>query len=110
MLLAAVIVTVLVVAGHIATGVFANNRLHATGWPRAIVKLLSGLGHSATALGAVALAWWCMSEMMRPQWPSAWIESWSLPRGLALGYAGFCLAVVLGPLPLSLWRRRSYRP
>src|SRR2546421_6655257 len=99
-MLLAVIVTVLVVAGHIAAGIFANNRLHATGWPRPIVKLLSGIGHSVTALGGLALAWWCFSEFSPAQSPWAWIAGTTWPRGLLLAYAGFCLTIALGPLPL----------
>src|SRR5262245_32388728 len=106
-MLLAVVVTVLVVAGHMAAWVFLNNRLHAKGWPRTVIKVLSGLVHSVTVVGAVLLAWWSFGQAQAPWW-AAWSGPWRV-SSLTLVYAACCLAVALGPLPLSLWGRRFRR-
>ncbi len=106
MLWAVVIVTVAAVAGHLALGVFLNNRLHATGWPRPLTKILSAASHTFTSLGALGVAWWCLVALpgIRPRDPEVSL-AW-----LMAAYAAVCCLIALGPLPLSLWQRRRYRP
>src|SRR5262245_24438448 len=103
MLSAVVIFAVLVVAGHVALGVFLNNRLHAKGWPRTPTKLLSAASLAVTFLGAPIVAWCCVVTLpvIRPAVSPVWFLA---------AYGVACGLIALGPLPLSLWRRRTYRP
>jgi len=103
MLVVSVIALVLAVTGHVAICVFLNNRLHAQGWPRPIIKSLSAFGHVVMTAGAAAAVWW-------------WAENASDPRAAVAGYYGLiglyaalCILIAAGPLPLSLWRRRTCR-
>ncbi len=110
MFLLAAILAVLVGAGHVAACVFVINRLHAKGWPRPWIKALSGLLHTLLVLGACAVALACFVEAGNRERLAAWSAAWPAAFWLALTYGIACTAVALGPLPHSLWRRRSYRP
>jgi predicted MPP superfamily phosphohydrolase len=106
MFLAAVIVAVVVVAGHVAIGVFLNNRLHARGWPRPLIKLLSAASYLFICAGAALIAWWCLLVLPDLRFS----ESRLLAAWLVAAYAAVCCLVALGPLPWSVWRQRTYRP
>jgi predicted MPP superfamily phosphohydrolase len=101
-----VILALLAASGHVAMSVYLNNRLHAQGWPRGLTKVLSAASHTLTPVGAVAVAWACIVWLPGVAGAGSASAAW----WLLAAYVAVCGLVALGPLPLSLWQRRAYRP
>jgi len=104
MLAAKMALALLALVGHAALCIGSVNRIHATGLPRWLIKVVSLFFYAALAAGTLAIAWW-IAEAIVPSRLPAMEPRWSGPLA---AYAWLCAGVAV--IQTSRWAfyRRRY--
>lgn len=93
------------VPGHMSWLLWLGNNVHATAWPRKLVKFISFFIDSTIAVGAVAAVLWAAARMLG-------VSPWNSPLPIALHYYAIACAIntIVGFLPWFLRRIRRRDP
>ena len=93
------------VPGHMSWLLWLGNNVHATAWPRKLIKLISFFIDSAIAAGAVAAVLWAAARTLE-------FSAWNAPLPPALRYYAIVCAIntIVGFLPWLLRRIRRRDP